>query len=280
MIDHLRRALSLLHGPIDPDTLANRDPEFIRAQLPIYRLLYRYYFPATVTGMEHVPETPFLAVGNHNAGIMAYDAGCFLYDFWRRFGPERPLYGLTHDTVFWAFPSPVARYVIRVGAVRASHDSLRRIFDAGASGLVYPGGDIDAIRPFSRRNEVVLGPRRGFIRGALRAGVPVVPVVTQGAHQGFVVLNEGRRTARLLGLQRLFRTEVLPLALGLPWGIFPATLPYIPVPGPIHLRVLAPIDFGLPPEAADDQETVERCFARVHEAMQAALHDLARIHAG
>ena len=46
--------------------------------------------------------------------------------------------------------------------------------------LVYLGGDREACRLWTERNTVDPGGHRGFVRLALRTGVPVVPVVTHG----------------------------------------------------------------------------------------------------
>ena len=73
----------------------------------------------------------------------------------------------------------------------------------GARVLVFPGGDLDALKPWSRRNEVVFGERAGFIRVALRARAPIVPVVSAGGHEGFRVLPGGAAIARALAEDHL-----------------------------------------------------------------------------
>ena len=39
------------------------------------------------------------------------------------------------------------------------------------------------MRSFRDRNRIIFGARRGYIRLALRENVPIVPVVTAGAHE-------------------------------------------------------------------------------------------------
>jgi len=70
-----------------------RDPELIRAQLPLAWLLTTVYFRAEVRGLERVPEEgPVLFVGNHSGGTMTPDSMLFMLAFNTYFGVERPVY--------------------------------------------------------------------------------------------------------------------------------------------------------------------------------------------
>ena len=61
----------------------------------------------------------------------------------------------------------------------------------------------------------------------------------------------------------------------IPWIAVAFVLFNLPLPSKIRVRVLEPIEFGEPPEAADDDAVVERCFEHVRSRMQAELSDLA-----
>jgi 1-acyl-sn-glycerol-3-phosphate acyltransferase len=126
---------------------------------------------------------------------------------------------------------------------------------------------------------VKFGGRTGFVRLALRRQVPIVPVVSVGAHETFRVLTDGHRLAHALHLKELLRIEVLPVFLCLPWGIWigPYEL-HVPLPSQIRIRALPPIRFDLPPSAADDDATVHALAEQVRSTMQAGLDDLARVH--
>ena len=69
------------------------------------------------------------------------------------------------------------------------------------------------------------------------------------------------------------RTAVLD-ALG-PTGLVPLPLAGPPLPAKVLCRVCEPFDWThLPPEAADDDETVRQCYEEVLGRMQATLDDL------
>ena len=40
----------------------------------------------------------------------------------------------------------------------------------GANVLVYPGGDVEALRPWKDRNKIVFDGRKGFLKLATRSG--------------------------------------------------------------------------------------------------------------
>ena len=81
--------------------LAARDPDTMRATLPLLRLYTQLYHRAEVRGIERVPASgPVLVVGNHSGGIMPPDAPVFAVEFIDRFGLDRHLYLLSHDIVF------------------------------------------------------------------------------------------------------------------------------------------------------------------------------------
>jgi len=184
-------------------------------------------------------------------------------------------YGLGHELIL-SLP-PFNQVLVPLGAVRASHDNAIRLFAAGRKVLVYPGGDLDAMRPFRHRHRVVFGNRRGYIRLALRAGVPIVPVVTCGAHAAFVIVDDLRWFARLIRADRLLRVKVWPLTFCLPWGFtLGPGVAYLPFPTRIVQTVLPAIELGRTgDEAAGDEAYVSACAARVEIAMQEALDRLA-----
>jgi 1-acyl-sn-glycerol-3-phosphate acyltransferase len=263
-------AAPMAPAPVEP--LERRDPASIARMMPLMAMLERYH-DVEVSHLDRMPSGAALAVGNHNGGVMSPDMFALMLAYWRAFGLERPAYGLMHDFMFsvpW-----VGDTMASLGAVPASSGNALSLLSRGAHVLVYPGGDLDAFKASSRKNEVIFGERAGFIRVALRARVPIVPVVSVGAHEGFHVITDGAAIARLTGLKRLLRLEVFPIALALPWGITFGGLPYVPVPVRVKIRVLEPISWpDLPPEAADDRALVLRCRAEVLSAMNAGVEAL------
>lgn len=253
-----------------------RDPELVEVVLDLARFIGERYFRWTVEGLEHVPPSgPVLLVGNHNGGLQTFDSLLTLVAIRDRFGLERSVHPLGHDLLF---QHPRIREVtVKFGGLRASHDGGAEALRRGRIVLVYPGSDLDSTRAWRDRHRIELGGRTGFLKLALRAQVPIVPVVSEGTHEQFIVLTRGDKLAQRLGVKRLFRAQVLPIVISIPWGVTLGFLPYWPLPAQTALRFGAPIRLeGFGPEAADDPAALAACYERVRADMQRELDQLAR----
>ncbi len=217
-------------------------------------------------GPSQLPEGPALIVANHGFGGI-FDPNAFaLAALADRLRPDdrAQVTVLTHQL---AWTLGVGRLLEPAGFRPASREAALDGLAAGRYVLVLPGGDLDAGKDFSRRNQVVFGGRSGFARIALDAGVPIIPVVVSGAGETLLVLNDGRRLARALRLPELARTKTLPVSLSLPYGLsvgVAGMLPYLPLPAKMRAAVLDPV-------VAAEHEDAGALAARVHTAMSEKL---------
>jgi 1-acyl-sn-glycerol-3-phosphate acyltransferase len=270
-----KRLLGALR-PFDLDALDNRDDHAVASWLRKWGPRLSRYFRADVRGIDRLPDGAALFVGNHNGGPINSDTVLFAHALCQSRGVSAVPYALGHG-VSWDLPL-YNLLAGRIGVVRASHENALRLFARGSNVLVYPGGELEVMRPFSQRNRIVFGGRVGYIRLALRARIPLVPVVAAGAHSTLLILNDGRWIASAIRAPRLFRTRVWPISISIPWGlnIGPSPPPYLPWPARIRIEVLQPIRFERDGEqAAHDVAYVRQCAASVEAAMQSALLRLA-----
>ena len=170
--------------------LAGPNQTLMRAQKPVWDALCKYYFRLETSGWERLPAETSLLIGNHSGGSLTMDAWTFVFDWWRRFGTERVLHATAHD-VLMAAPG-LGDYFRQAGVIPASRQGVTAALSAGCDVIIWPGGDVDAMRNWRRRDEAVLGGRTGFVRQAIRSGVPIVPVASVGGHDTVFVLSEGR----------------------------------------------------------------------------------------
>ncbi|MEM7555346.1 MAG: lysophospholipid acyltransferase family protein [Cyanobacteria bacterium P01_A01_bin.84] len=262
-------------------SLEERDPQFIDSLMPIWDWLYHNYFHVQTSGWENIqPQEQALIVGSHNGGLAAPDMIMIMYDWFRRFGVNRPVYGLMHPKA-WKVSPPVAQLAAKTGAIIAHPKMAIAALRTGANVLVYPGGAQDVFRPHYLRNKICFAGRQGFIKLALRERIPIVPVISSGAHDTLFVLADFYNIAKqlhewgmpwFLGLD----PEIFPIYLGLPWGLAIGPLPNIPLPVTIHTRVCPKITFErYGREAASDRDYVEACYEIVLNKMQQELDILA-----
>jgi 1-acyl-sn-glycerol-3-phosphate acyltransferase len=264
------RTLASLVLPAPGDHLAERDPTFIRNTLPAMAALWQTYFRGEVHGLERIPvEGPVLLVGNHSGGTLIADTFVFTTRFYEHFGAHRRFHQLAHDLVL---ALPGLGLLRKYGTVGASHQHARRALRAGSAVLVYPGGDYETFRPSWESEEVDFDGRRGFIRLALEEDVPIVPVVSIGGQETALFLTRGQRAVHLLGLDRLFRLKVLPVAIAPPFGITVLDLPgRVPLPAKITVQVLEPLDLA---ERVDGDGDVDAIYELLMSTMQEALDEL------
>jgi len=226
--------------PYHPDDLEKRDPRFIERVLPLVEFLSERYFDLRCEGEDHIPNEPVVFACNHNNGYLGPEVVCTLGILWKR---PMPVYAMAHDFAMTQL-TPLGRVIQRGGGVRATPENAHRVLvERGAQLLVYPGGELDSFRHFSKRNQVVIVPRAGFVRVAQKAKVSIVPIVAAGAHRSAVIVAEGKRIVRTLRLHERARIDRFPIAFALPWGIaLGPWAPYFPLPFGVRLRFLPAID--------------------------------------
>jgi 1-acyl-sn-glycerol-3-phosphate acyltransferase len=250
-----------------PGECGHFDQETIQRDAPALIRLLHSYFRADVAGLSEVPDKPLLFVGNHSGAAMIPDTLVWIAAYLAA-SRKTPLCTLAHDGMFDAYPSRLAAWMTRMGALRASHERALHALQSGFAVQVYPGGDDDACRSFRRRHEVIFAGRTGYVALAREANVPIVPVVSIGAHEALCVLSDGKRIARLLGLREKLRLTAFPLTLSLPWGLWLGPLPgYVPLPTKVVIRALTPID--------PYDGSIDDVDAKVRASMQQTMRALA-----
>jgi 1-acyl-sn-glycerol-3-phosphate acyltransferase len=222
------------------ERLAYRDGKWVSGLIPLLRLAVKTWFRSEVTGMEKMPDGGALMVSNHSGGLIAMDVPVLMR---------------------------------RAGFLPATRENAHAVLASGGVTIVFPGGDYDVFRPSSRATVIDFDGRTGYVRTALRAGVPIVPVVSIGGHEDQIHLSRGELIAKLFKLEERLRTKYVPVTFGFPFGLTLAFPPNLPLPTKIRTQVLDPIDvvaeFGEDPDIAEVD-------AAVQERMQTALNELKR----
>ena len=255
-----------------PAALQDRDPAYIRKWLPFTWPLIAAWFRPEIRGLDRIPARgPVLVVGNHSGGNVAPDTLAFTLAFYRHFGVERSFFQLAHHLVMRA---PWLSALRKYGTIEATAENAKAALDRGAAVLVYPGGDWETHRPSWHGHRVEFAGRDGFVRLALAAGVPIVPVVSIGGQETALFLTRGEHVARALGLDRRFRLKVLPVSLAVPWGLDVGDLfGHIALPAKITIQVLEPINlheqFGPNPDVDTVYETTTGLMQRTLDELAA-----------
>ena len=268
--------------------LGKVDPEFATKIAPFLEGLYKYYFRVDIEGWENVPEETALFVGNHN-GLLTFEVLMLFYAWWKRFGESRRALGLAHSI---ALNNPFFRWLLpRIGAIPANPQVAEEAIDKGYSLLVYPGGEKESFRPYKLRKTVDFYQRKGFIKLAATKKVPIVPIVSIGAHESYIILHRGEELAEQLGLKEKYRLHGLPItfrsvfflwcvASGIftffPLLIAPAAFMaiFVPMPAKMSFRILPAMHLDeIWDDAMSDEVNYQIIYDKLLGLMQTVLRD-------
>lgn len=258
-------------GDTDGDLadLEKWDPGFTDMARKLLGPVGKFWFRAEVRGLDRMPATGgALLVSNHSGGAMTPDVLVLAPAFYEALGFDRPLYTLAH---YGLFKTPLAGTLRKIGVILATRENAAKALASGGVVLVFPGGDYDSYRSTFEQNKIDFNGRKGYVRTAIEAGVPIVPSVSIGGQETQLFLGRGTRIAKRLGLPKI-RTDILPLGLGFPFGLTSTIPANFPLPSKIIHEVLEPIhiteQFGANPD-------VDEVDAHVRSVMQSALDRLA-----
>lgn len=255
--DRLRPLASLAGALASPGPLDRwgMDRRLCDRASPLLDFLYQSWWRVEASGLEGLRTGPAMVVSNRGGGL-PWDALVLRLAF-RRAGRElRPLL----DDAGLALPVFGAA-AQRLGAVRATPEAAGQLLAEGTLLGVFPEGTRIGEKPWSERYRLQRFGRGGFVKVALRAGVPIVPCALVGGEEATPPASRPGWLAEFLGLPFLATAPGLPLG---PLGL-------VPLPSRWSVRCGAPVDTGgLGPEAAADPAAV----AALAEATRAALQRL------
>ncbi|WP_067968516.1 lysophospholipid acyltransferase family protein [Mycolicibacter icosiumassiliensis] len=252
------------------------DERFMRnVQNPVFNFLCDHYFRLEIDGWHRIPDEPSLLIGIHSGGSLTMDAWTLVHAWHRHFEGRRILHGTAHDLLMAA--PLLGDYFKAVGVIPASRSGVTAALAAGHDVVVWPGGEQDAMRNWRHRDQALLAGRKGFVRQAIRSGVPIVPVATVGGHDTVFVLSEGRFLARWTGLGKRLRGATMPIIAGFPFPLAIEILPaHVPLPAKIRTEFLEPIRVDTDPGRLDDSDYVDSIYDQVQGAIQAGMDRLAK----
>ena len=141
--------------------------------------------------------------------------------------------------------------VNKLGLVAAHPANAQRLLhDEGGLVLVFPEGAKGSRKLYWQRYRLRRFGRGGFVRTAMRAGVPIVPVAVLGAEEAMPIF------AHVPALQRLTGLIYFPVNHAFPQFGLAAALMYMPAK--FKIRFMEPVDLsGYGPEDAEDLALVQ-----------------------
>ena len=134
--------------------LEGMDHDALEKQQPMWDFLMDRWFRMEMEGWEHLPDSPVLLIGIHSGAPFVWDAWTVGLQWWRRFGRERPIHGTAHDALMGT--PLVGRFFRSMGVLPAAPDSIATALAHGRDVILWPGGEVDSLRPWKDRDEATL----------------------------------------------------------------------------------------------------------------------------
>jgi 1-acyl-sn-glycerol-3-phosphate acyltransferase len=264
----LRTLRSLIPAPESGRQLDDwgRSERVFSLMEPLLNFYYRYWFRVEQEGVENVPaDGGALLVSNHS-GALPPDAPMIMQTIRNEHPHPRPLYMLGEHW-FKGYPG-VGMLTNKLGLVAAHPANAERLLrDEGRLAIVFPEGQKASRKLYWQRYRLRRFGRGGFIKTALRAGVPIVPVAVVGAEEAMPIF------AHVPALQRLTGLIYFPINHAFPQFGPLAGLMYLPAK--FKIRFLEPISFdGYGADDADDLELVQSLAEEVRVRIQTEVDSL------
>ncbi|HEX5658072.1 MAG TPA: lysophospholipid acyltransferase family protein [Polyangiales bacterium] len=239
------------------------DPHVDEKLRPVLDLVSQKYFRVELVGAENLPAVGRALMVANRGGTLPWD-GLVLRSALRNARPElSPVRWLAEDSVIhYPFMGVVMN---RLGAVRACPENAERLLSQDRLVAVFPEGAQGSRKLFRDRYRLQRFGRGGYVKLALKLGVPIFPTAIIGAEDTNPVLHR----SRLLG--RFFGSDTVPITATFPWFGLAGLLP-----APVRWRIAIgePIDLSsYGPDAADDALVVHRLNEQIRASLQALVDD-------
>jgi len=233
---------------------------------PILNFYYRYWFRVEVEGIENVPDTGGALLVSNHSGALPPDAPMIMQAIRNEHSSPRPLYMLGEHW-FKGYPG-VSMIIAKMGVVAAHRENAQRLLhDEKRLAIVFPEGQKGSRKVYWQRYKLRRFGRGGFVRTAIRAGVPIVPIAVVGAEEAMPIF------AHMPLLQKLSGLIYFPLTPSFPQ--FGLAAPFLYMPAKFKIRFLEPVDLSeYPPEAARDPALVQQISEQIRGTIQHQLDDI------
>jgi 1-acyl-sn-glycerol-3-phosphate acyltransferase len=264
------RDLTGLISPPDPERQVDdwgRSERVYQLMEPVLNFYYRYWFRVDVEGIEHVPVAGGALLASNHSGALPPDAPMIMQALRNEHPAPRPLYMLGEHW-FKGYPG-VGMLANKIGMVAAHPANAHRLLrDEGRLVLVFPEGQKGTRKLFWQRYKLRRFGRGGFVKTAIRAGVPIVPIAVMGAEEAMPIFAHVPLLQRLTGLIYFPINHAFPHFGLLAGGMY--------LPAKFRIRFLEPVRFERHgPDAADDvafvQQVADDIRARIQDALNGML---------
>lgn len=233
---------------------------------PLLNFYYRYWFRVETEGIENVPANGGALLVSNHSGALPPDAPMVMQAIRNEHPEPRPLY-MFGEHWFKGYPG-VGMLVNKLGLIPAHRENAQRLLhDEGRLAIVFPEGQKGTRKVYWQRYRLRRFGRGGFVRSAIRARVPIVPIALVGGEEAMPIFAHVRLLQKISGL------IYFPINHAFPHFGLAAALMYMPAK--FRIRFLEPVPTDtLPVELADDPAEVQAIAEKIRARIQHELDEM------
>lgn len=240
--DVAERLDAALDRPVEPGTV----DEILMQKVAIPYKIIRKYCRVHVEGLANLPKAGGILACNHTGwlGLDYANLAVVVHDKTGRF-----VRGVVHPA--WFKNETIGRFASRLGLAEATKDNIVQMVRSGKLVVVFPEAEHGAFKDVRKAKYKLMEFKRGFVRAAMRAQTPLVPVAIVGGEEANPSLGELELT------DKLFR---IPL---------PRPANILPRPVKWRISIMQPVsmeEYG--PEDASDAKVVHALCDEVRDRIQ------------
>jgi 1-acyl-sn-glycerol-3-phosphate acyltransferase len=220
--------------------------------IPLFLLeIVRKYFRLEVEGIENVPRKGRCLIVPNHSGITALDAVMVGHEIQRSL--RRIPRILAHP--LW-FVGPNIRILAkRMGLEEANKDAGEQLLRRGKIVMIFPEGAAGNFKPTAQRYHLQEF-RRGFVRMAMAAKAPIVPVVVIGAEETNINLSN-------ISLTKVLKGTIIPIPLNV-----------IPLPAKWKIIFMPPVEMSrYSKKHCGDRDLVHSVSEKVKAQIQGRINE-------
>lgn len=229
------------------------DAKTLLSIAPFTVWLYRNYFRCETFGAENIPAGRMMVIANHS-GQLPFDGAMIITSFILEPKKPRFLRGMVER---WTAEVPfISTLLSRTGQVVGSPSTCKQLLEHDEGVIVFPEGVSGIAKLFSERYQLT-NFGSGFMRIALSAKAPIVPVALIGAEEQAPAIANLAPLAKKLGM------PALPL-------VFPQIIPF-PLPVKYRIYIGKPLYFS--GDGTEDDAEISAMVQKTKNTIQEMIND-------
>lgn len=229
------------------------NPLSIKSCAPFLVWLYKNYFRVETFGANNIIKDRCMVIANHS-GQLPFDAAMIETAFILEGKNPRLLRGMTEK---WVAEIPfISTFFARIGQVIGTPSTCKFLLEKEEGVMVFPEGVKGISKLFSERYKLA-NFGTGFMRIALAAKAPIIPVALIGAEEQAPAIANFTNFAKNLGI------PALPL-------IFPQI---IPLPLPVKYRIYIGKPMNFIGDGTEDAKEIKAMVEEVKSCIQNMIND-------